>query len=364
MEIHYEYALKQKETRNQMISDLNASGKPTVLFGVGKLHTMESFFEKFDSRPEYLCDNDINKQGKTFFGFKVISPNELPHIYSSYNVLILSIRHFEAMSAQLKGLSAPPEKIYCLDIYNEGKDSAGYYKSQEEKMQYIYNRLADDTSRKTFEAVINYRLYRNSELLSGIVQPIDNIYFPDFEDIPLLVSQEDVFVDAGAFCGDTVQCILERYGKGKAIYSFEPDPRSFSSLEESTKQLPFVHCYQLGLSDIRATLNFSHDLGPSSYINDNGTISVQVDTLDNVLEGIPVTFIKMDIEGAECSALRGAEQIIRKYGPKLAICTYHSDQDMVEVPLSIWKINPNYVLYFRHYSNISTETVCYAILPE
>lgn len=267
---------------------------------------------------------------------------------------------------QLKSLTIPPQKIYCLDIYNERSDTAEYYKSQEENIRYIYDHLADDLSKKTFEAVINYRMYRNSSLLSDIVQPIESTYFPDSEDIPLHISQEEVFVDGGAFCGDTVENLLVKCQGGvcKAIHSFEPDPKNYSLLRESTKYLPFVHCYQLGLSDGAATLNFSSALGPSSYVDDNGTISVKVDSIDNVLKDVPVTYIKLDVEGAECAALRGAKHIIQKYNPKLAICTYHSDQDMVEVPLLLWKLNPNYVLYFRHYTDISIETVCYGILPE
>ncbi len=366
MEIHYEYALKQKEFRDQIISEINASKKPTVLFGWNKIQVLEPFFNKLNMKPEYLCDNDTNKQGRKFFGYKVISPNDLSKIYSHYNVLILAASHFGAMSAQLKSLPIPPQKIYCLDIYNEGSDTAKYYKSQEEKIRYIYDHLADDLSKRTFEAVINYRMYRNSNLLSEIVQPIESTYFPDPEDIPLLISHEEVFVDGGAFCGDTVENFVKKCPGGvcKAIHSFEPDPKNFSLLRESTERCPFVHCYQLGLSDTAATLNFSSSLGPSSYVDDNGTISVEVDSLDSILKEAPVTYIKMDVEGAERAALRGAEHIIQKYNPKLAICVYHSDQDMVEVPLLIWKMNPNYLLYFRHYTDLSIETVCYAVLSK
>ena len=69
----------------------------------------------------------------------------------------------------------------------------------------------------------------------------------------------------------------------------------------------------------------------------------------------------MDIEGTEMEALKGAEYIIKKYKPKLAISIYHKPEDIVEIPKYILNINPDYKLYLRHYSDNAGETVLYAI---
>ena len=74
-----------------------------------------------------------------------------------------------------------------------------------------------------------------------------------------------------------------------------------------------------------------------------------------------VTFIKMDIESSEQEALRGAEQIINRDKPKLAICLYHKKEDMWEIPYLIKTMVAEYKLYIRHYSNSELETVLYAI---
>ena len=74
-----------------------------------------------------------------------------------------------------------------------------------------------------------------------------------------------------------------------------------------------------------------------------------------------VTFLKMDIEGSELAALRGAERIIREQRPKLAICVYHKPEDMWEIPGFILNCHPDYKLYLRHYSISYTETVLYAV---
>lgn len=88
---------------------------------------------------------------------------------------------------------------------------------------------------------------------------------------------------------------------------------------------------------------------------------INVDTLDDICAGKAVSFIKMDIEGAELPSLRGAEKVIEKYHPKLAICIYHSDSDMLEIPEYIMGKYPSYSLYVRHHSQCSAETVLYAI---
>lgn len=73
------------------------------------------------------------------------------------------------------------------------------------------------------------------------------------------------------------------------------------------------------------------------------------------------TFIKMDVEGAELSALKGAKKLIAKNHPKLAICLYHKPEDIYDIPIFIKQLDSSYKLYIRHYSNYITETVLYAI---
>lgn len=88
----------------------------------------------------------------------------------------------------------------------------------------------------------------------------------------------------------------------------------------------------------------------------------EVRKLDDVLKGERVTFIKMDIEGSELAALKGAANTIRSQKPKLAICIYHSPQDMLKIPIYIKSLVPEYKIYIRHYTDMMLETVCYAVL--
>ena len=74
-----------------------------------------------------------------------------------------------------------------------------------------------------------------------------------------------------------------------------------------------------------------------------------------------VTYIKLDIEGAELEALKGAKKIIQKYKPRLAVCIYHKKEDLIEIPQYLKELVPEYKFYVRHYSNTTWETVLYAV---
>ena len=80
-----------------------------------------------------------------------------------------------------------------------------------------------------------------------------------------------------------------------------------------------------------------------------GTI-IPVVSLDEYLKEKHVTFIKMDIEGSEMEALRGAEHIIRTQHPKLAISVYHCRDDVWRVPMLLLEYYPAYRLYYRVYA--------------
>ena len=81
--------------------------------------------------------------------------------------------------------------------------------------------------------------------------------------------------------------------------------------------------------------------------------------MDEFLQNERVTFIKMDIEGAEYDALKGAEHIIRTQKPRLAISIYHDKNHIVDIPALLLSFREDYRFYIRHYSLLGNETVLY-----
>jgi len=176
-----------------------------------------------------------------------------------------------------------------------------------------------------------------------------------------------IFLDCGVYDGGTIKDFVEYCGgKYDKIYGFEPIPSQYeSSLKNIEKYgIQRVELIQKGVYSHKASLKFSSELS-SSKIDGRGTVSVEVVSIDEILsENENVTFIKMDIEGGELEALKGAEKTIRRCKPKLAICIYHKPQDIIEIPSFIISILPNYRFYIRHHELALFETVLYALPPK
>ena len=121
-----------------------------------------------------------------------------------------------------------------------------------------------------------------------------------------------------------------------------------------------IMLFDKGLSKEADILYFQEE-GVSSRLSEQGTVRIPVVNIDGVPECRDVTFIKMDIEGAEMDALYGAKETIKRNRPKLAVCIYHSDEDMVRITEYIHSLVPEYRLYVRHHSRSAVETVVYAV---
>lgn len=96
-------------------------------------------------------------------------------------------------------------------------------------------------------------------------------------------------------------------------------------------------------------------------IAEDGEIIIHTDTIDAIAGEKNVTYIKMDVEGAELKSLMGAETVINRNHPRMAISIYHSDEDMLDIIEYIRTKFPFYKLYVRHYTYFYADTVLYAI---
>lgn len=175
-------------------------------------------------------------------------------------------------------------------------------------------------------------------------------------------AEREIFIDAG--CYDASSSInFKAWCKGDCfVYAFEPDLRRIEECRYNLENNKIGYkLINKGLWREETNLHFSLHDKMSSRISDSG-VNIEVTSIDKVLLNKKVTFIKMDIEGSELQALIGAENVIKRNKPKLAISVYHKLEDIYEVPEIILKYCPDYKLYLRHYSMVDSETVLYAIL--
>ncbi|WP_050008078.1 FkbM family methyltransferase [Butyrivibrio sp. WCE2006] len=197
----------------------------------------------------------------------------------------------------------------------------------------------------------------------GFFTALRNQYF----DLPFITwNKNEIFVDAGCFDGETSLLLHELIKeKLKKVYAFEP---MVNNLELCKKRLDTIGAdYRIiskGLWDKQTEVYFhiSHGQYHITEKNIDSSFKILTTTIDDeiVLED-EVSFIKMDIEGSELHALKGAEKVIMKNKPKLAICVYHLHDDFYRIPEYILSLNLGYKLYMRHYGSNSSETVLYAL---
>jgi len=221
---------------------------------------------------------------------------------------------------------------------------------------------ADDTSRAEYVAQIAWHALASNEMPSWVAP--EETYFPD-ELIRL--GDHEVFVDCGAFDGDTLRAFLHRTGhRFDRLVAFEPDPTNFNALEAFIRGLPPDTCRRIDVRRVavhshRDRLRFSAADGAGSAVTSSGDIEVEADSLDNLLAGVAPTFLKMDIEGAEPNAIRGATATLRANSPTLAICLYHARDHLWRIPTAIREANPGYRLFLRRHSDECWETVAYGL---
>lgn len=198
-----------------------------------------------------------------------------------------------------------------------------------------------------------------AEVLIGVV---GNQYFDVFE-----AECNEIVCDCGAYDGTSELQISDwannLYSK---IYAFEPNEINCNLCEEFyiKNGLKNIELIRKGTWSENKTLFFSVDEeSAGGRLLEEGTCSVPVVAIDNVISPEErVTYIKMDVEGAELESLKGAKETIMRHAPKLAICIYHRQDDLWKIPEYIKGLNKNYRFYIRHYCSYYYETVLYAIV--
>lgn len=225
------------------------------------------------------------------------------------------------------------------------------------KLQAVYEELADDYSKEVFSAYINQKISMDYKYLRRVkTEP------QYFEKGIMPLSEDEIFVDCGAYNGDSALAFINAIREAgilnyKKIISFEPDPYNF--VQMCNRKIPNHICINKGTSDHQDKYKFAI-MGTSSGISDLGEVTIETDTLDNMIAE-KVTLVKMDIEGAELASLRGAQDMIKRDKPKLAICIYHRKEDLWEIQNFLRELVPQYRFYVRAYEETARELVLYAI---
>jgi len=230
---------------------------------------------------------------------------------------------------------------------------AAFYDGKESHIAAARALLADDTSRTWFDGTMQLRRHGAFGALPP-AKPLEH-YIP--ADLPRWPEPMHL-IDCGAFDGDTLQMLIGHGYHIGAAAAFEPDLANYTKLAQRFGDLNaiFLPC---GLSSTTGLVRFDPGQQMASRIDENGAAAIQCVTIDEVLPGFAPTLIKMDIEGAEPAALRGAERTIRRHRPALAISLYHLPEHLWEIPLWVASLDLGYKFHMRGHGHNGFELVLY-----
>ncbi len=324
---------------------IKQSGMPVVIYGMGNgADKVIDEFQRLDIPIIGVTASDDFVRGQMFRGFKVkrlsefegefiiavafasCLPDVMNHIYSlceNYRVLV------------------PCVPVFGDEIFN--REFIGKYG---EELNAAYT-LFEEGSKPIFAGCVDFMFGGELETLKRITTDKDEIFTGAFS-----MSSNEGYLDLGAYRGDTVEEFLQYCNnKYESIVALEPDRRTFKKLEAYLEKVPNSTAYQKAIFGENKTLIFSNKAGRQSTISAKGEEADAI-TVDSLCETRKVTYIKLDVEGAEYEALKGAVNTLKNQKPKLNIALYHKSRDIFELPLKIFEINPNYKFYLRRHPYI------------
>jgi FkbM family methyltransferase len=339
-----------------------------------------------------IVDDELSKKWKWLFGIPLISSSQwIDLVKADMTIVSLilvgtlrSYRHFVKQSIQ-HGFNylTPIQILHFLEknsiqmpstglIFRYGIHYFDFALNNIEELISLCDIFVDEYSKISYLNILLYKLTLNPFYLEntavGRGQYYDyNTYL--FDRTYLNLSSDEVYVDAGAFTGDSIQNFLFAVkGEFKHIYAFEPDPKNNLEMFKHINKLQEFYLKSLldsitfvkkGVWSENSVLEFlstkDHDLGGHMIESGMGlnfnmfnTTKIEVTSIDTATDQ-DATFIKYEVEGSELEGLIGAQKTIEKNKPKLAVAIYHKAEDILTLPKYISNLNMGYKIGFRQH---------------
>lgn len=337
---------------------LASTDKTIVLYGMGNGadKILAACAEKaITVRDCFASDGFVRK--KSFHGMEVKAWDDIKHIYGAQNVIVLlsfGTSRPEVLENILR--IADESELYAPDVpaFGDGLFDRAFFEAHKQEIESAYELLSDEESKRIYKNVILFKL-------TGKIS-----YLLEAQSDPKAIMQElicpstlQITADLGAYNGDTVRELLAvSDGNIQTVYALEPDARNYKKLaayaetEERAKVIPLP----VGAWSEQTTLFFEDSGNRNASFGQNRSHSldarpqkvkeIAADTLDHVLQGKPVDYIKYDVEGSEKEALLGSVGTIRSCFPTLLLSLYHRNEDIFSLPLLLHELFPNYKGYY------------------
>jgi len=328
---------------------LKSTDKPKIIYGMGNgADKILSVFELYGIKAEGIFASDeFYREGKRFHDMPVLKYSDFCEKYDDFIVLISFATNLPEVRANILRIASERE-LYapCVPVYGDTLFTEEYYNEHKEEIERTRELFFDELSKEIFDNIINYRL-------TGKLEYLFKAQTDKREPWDKLLHTQDYrsYADLGAYTGDTALEFLSFCPDAERIYAMEPDPRNFRKLSAIEDER--IIKINKGAWDKAQSLEFNMGAGRGASRGSHGkTVILDFDSLDNILCGESVDYIKYDVEGSEKQALFGSRGTIEKHSPDLLVSLYHRSEDIFTLPALVSSFDPEYKLYLRRFEYI------------
>ena len=337
--------------------NIRNTGLPVIIDGMGNgADKITAQLEKRNIPVSGFMASDDFVRGQSFHGFTVKKLSDHEKLYDDFVIISAFGTSLPDVMSHIISLSKK-HRLYVPDVpvYGDNIWDRDYYIQNREDIERAYEIFADSSSKDVFEKIIKFKLSGELEYLLSSFSDKDEVFCNI-----LKLSQNESYLDLGAYRGDTIAEFLNYSGGSyEHITALEPDIRTYKKLREYASGFPDTQLFNMGIWSNDCDLILSSSLGRGSSLaagtdsaSRSQSQSLAVTCIDTLYKRRVLTYLKMDVEGAEEQALLGGAGVIARDRPKLNIALYHRTGDFFRLPLLIHSIAPEYKLYLRQHPHI------------
>lgn len=323
--------------------------KPLVLYGTGNGADMVlDEFHRLGINLSAIAASDGFVRKRSYRGFEVRSISDVLRENPDALVILGFATSLNDVINNIKDIAAKSEvRVPVVPVFGKEIFNRDYIEKHKEELEAVYDMLEDDESKRVYEGMLRFQF--TGELASLFA--IESSRADALKNI-LKLSDKEHILDLGAYRGDTLEEIRTLFGGFSSALALEPDKKTFEKLTQYAEGNDSITPLPYAVWNEDKEFSFFGGGGRQSTLYGEGKYTVRAVAVDDIIEGRKITYVKMDVEGAEKEAIEGMKSLLKTQKPKLSIAAYHRSRDLITLIPLIKSINPDYKIYLRHHPYI------------
>ena len=325
--------------------------RPKVLYGTGNgADKIIDAFEKYGVKIDGVFASNGFVRNRTFRDMPVLSYDAAVEQFGADMVILPAFgTTLPEVMDFFKKLDTEHDVIIPeVPLYGGGIFDTDYLIDNKEKLEQVYSMLSDDVSREIFSNVIKFRMTGKLEYL----YPCESMR-ETLSGIPGM-DKVKTALDGGAYKGDSASDMLASLPNVEKIIACEPDPSTFKKLEafavsEETagKVIPVETALSDKVGKTESIVSGSRGSGIEGRNKRAKVKEINLNTIDSILSGEGIDYIKLDVEGFELETIRGAAETLTHFKPIVSVSLYHRTGDILLLPMLLSEMLGECKMYLR-----------------